>query len=193
MAIACSTAHAGTPAPGQSATPAALSRRVGVVDARMPDAAHIALDEATGSGTPPGDGAPLPELHFLRLSPPPGKAAECCIRPLAPIPPQQAGILRYDGEDAQPASESEARFTKAPGDGFVGLALDGKPSVKRISSHRLLLRWPDSKAPLRVDHCLSAEGLHVKISESTGAGRWKPAGHYYIPLGADVQANCPAE
>lgn len=75
----------------------------------------------------------------------------------------------------------------------MGLAVQGKPTVKHISSHRILLRWPDSRQQVRVDHCLAAEGLHVKIAENTGAGRWKPAAHYYLPLGADVQPDCPRE
>ncbi len=186
FALGCGAAHAAAPAPP--------SARVGIVDARMPDAARVALP---GMGSPTeaasGNAAPPHELRFLRLSPPQGKTTECCIRPQAPVDPQDASLLRYQGADAEPAAGRGARFTHAPGDGFVGLAMQGKPTIKRTSSHRILLRWPDSMQQVRVDHCLAAEGLHVRIAESTGAGRWKPAAHYYLPLGADVQPDCPRE
>lgn len=186
LAIGCAAVHAAAPAPP--------SARVGIVDARMPDAARVALP---GMESPaeagPGNPAPPHELRFLRLSPPAGQATECCIRPQAPVDPQKARLLRYQGADTEPAAEREARFTQPPGDGFVGLAVQGKPTVKHISSHRILLRWPDSRQQVRVDHCLAAEGLHVKIAKNTGAGRWKPAAHYYLPLGADVQPDCPRE
>lgn len=189
LALACGGAHAKGPAPAHAgAAPAPpLSERVGIVDARSPDAARIA--------TAPGakGGAADAELRYLRLSPPPGKAAECCIQPQAPTPTQEASILRYDGDDAQPAGEREARFTQPPGDGFVGLAVHGKPAVTRASSNRVFLQWPDHKGSVRVDHCLSTEGLHVKIADSVGPGRWKPAAHYYLPLGADVPPDCPAD
>ncbi len=186
FALGCAAAHAAAPAPP--------SARVGIVDARMPDAARVALPGMGPSAEAvPGNAAPPHELRFLRLSPPAGQATECCIRPQAPVDPQETSLLRYQGADAEPAAEREARFTHLPGDGFVGLAVQGKPTVKRASSHRLLLRWPDSRQQVRVDHCLAAEGLHVKIAESTGAGRWKPAAHYYLPLGADVQPDCPRE
>ncbi|MDA8521771.1 hypothetical protein [Acidovorax sp. NCPPB 4044] len=131
------------------------------------------------------------KIALLGLSPPAGKATECCIRPLAPVDGPEAALLRYEGPEAKPAAEREARFTHPPGDGFVGLSIEGRPAVKRASPQRILLRWPDRKTQVRVDHCLSTEGLHVKIAESTPAGGWKPAAHYYLPLGADVQADCP--
>lgn len=195
IALACGLAHAKPPRPGEAvAAPATpLAARVAILDARSPAIARLATMDAPDPAVPPGDGAPLPQLRFLRLSPPTGSSTDCCVQPLAPVDPQDASILRYEGESPQPAAEREARFTHAPREGFIGLALEGRPAVARMPGRRILLRWPDRKGSLRVDHCLSAEGLHLKISEGNGAGRWKPAAHYYLPLATDVQPDCPQE
>lgn len=195
IALAWGLAHAKPPRPGEAiATPAApLAARVAVLDARSPAMARLATMDAPDPAVPPGDGAPLPELRFLRLSPATGSSTDCCVQPLAPVDPQDASTLRYEGESPQPAAEREARFTHAPREGFVGLAVEGRPAVTRMPGRRVLLQWPDRKGSLRVDHCLSAEGLHLKISEGNGAGRWKPAAHYYLPLATDVQPDCPQD
>ncbi|SDO94860.1 hypothetical protein SAMN04489708_105107 [Paracidovorax cattleyae] len=185
IALAWGVAHA-APYPTKS-----LAARVAILDARSPATARLATMDATDPSVLPGDGAPLPQLRFLRLSPATASSKECCVQPLAPVDPRDASTLRYEGEDAQPAAEREVRFTHAPREGFVGLAVEGDAVVTRMPSHRILLRWPDRKASLRVDHCLSAEGLHLKISEGTGAGPWKPAAHYYLPLAADARPDCP--
>ncbi|WP_415266242.1 hypothetical protein [Acidovorax sacchari] len=192
VALAWGLAHAQPPRRGDTTgVPVSpLAARVAVLDARSPATARLATMDAADPTVPPGDGAPLPELRFLRLSPATESSTECCVQPLAPVDPQEASTLRYEGESPQPAAEREARFTPAPREGFVGLALEGRPAVTRMPGRRILLQWPDRKASLRVEHCLSAEGLHLKISEGTGAGRWKPAAHYYLPLATDVQPDC---
>ena len=178
-------AHAGTPPTAQPAAQVAqaaqaVSSRVGLLDARRPDAPRLVM------ATPQPDGEPQ---HYLRLSPPVGKKPECCVQP--GVAAQEASILQYRGEDAVPADEREAQFQKAPEEGFVGLLLQKNAVVTRTTAHRIVLRWPDRKARVRVDHCLSSEGMHVKIAESGAKGQWTPKAHYYLPLGSDVAADCP--
>jgi hypothetical protein len=82
--------------------------------------------------------------------------------------------------------------------GFVGLvfASGTQAKIKRLNSRELILQRSTRSGhlpPLYVRHCLSQEGLHVWLA---GARYSNPYGsqstHYYLPLGADVQADCPA-
>lgn len=173
------SAQADTAQPVPSASP--VSSRVGLLDARRPDAPRLVLGQLQPEGA---------ALHYLRLSPPMGKKPECCVQAGAAV--QDASILQYRGEDAVPADERDAKFQKAPEEGFVGLLLAKNAVVSRTHAHRVVLRWPDRKARLRVDHCLSSEGMHVKVAESGAKGQWVPKAHYYLPLGADVTPDCPA-
>lgn len=161
---------------------ALLSFRVGVVDASSPGSARVALAS--------GDAAPGGELHYLPLYPA-AKAPECCVRPQAAVPARDVSILRFDGDDSQLAAEHAAQFTQAPDEPFTGLAVQGKAMVTRASDQRLFLQWPDRKVSVRVDHCVSAEGVHVRIADSAGPGRWQPAAYYYLPLSKPATPDCP--
>ncbi len=161
---------------------ALLSSRVGVVDASSPGSARVALAS--------GDAAPGGELHYLPLYPA-AKAPECCVRPQAAVPARDVSILRFDGDDSQLAAEHAAQFTQAPDGPFTGLAVQGKAMVTRASDQRLFLQWPDRKVSVRVDHCVSAEGVHVRIADSAGPGRWQPAAYYYLPLSKPAAPDCP--
>ncbi|MFI8619232.1 hypothetical protein ACIGHN_27415 [Acidovorax sp. NPDC077693] len=141
-----------------SASP--VSARVGIVDARRPDAPRLVL----GQVQPEGEA-----LHYLRLSPPVGNKPECCVQ--VGIAAQDASILRYRGEDALPADEHDAKFRKLPNDAFVGVLLSKNSVVSRTSAHQVVLQWSDRQARVRVDHCLSSEGMHVKIAESDTKGQ----------------------
>ncbi len=163
-----------------SASP--VSSRVGLLDARRPDAPRVVLGQAQPDGET--------QHGYLRLSPPMGKKPECCVQ--AGTAAQDASILQYRGEDAVPADERDATFQKTPEEGFVGLLLAKNAVVSRTNPHRVVLRWPDRQARVRVDHCLSSEGMHVKVAESGAKGQWVPKAHYYLPLGADVTPDCPA-
>ncbi|GKS88681.1 hypothetical protein [Acidovorax sp. SUPP2539] len=156
-----------------SASP--VSSRVGLLDARRPDAPRLVL----GQPQPEGEA-----LHYLRLSPPMGQKPECCVQAGAAV--QDGSILQYRGEDTVPADERDAKFQKAPEEGFVGLLLAKNALVSRTNAHRVVLQWPDRKARVRVDHCLSSEGMHVRVAESGAKGQWVLKAHYYLPLGADV-------
>ncbi|MDA8521773.1 hypothetical protein [Acidovorax sp. NCPPB 4044] len=162
-----------------------LSTRIGVVDASAPGAALVAL--ASADQPVPAEG-----LHYLPLSPA-AKAADCCVRPQSAVPARDVAILRFDGDDAQLAAEHSAQFTRAPDGAFMGLTLQGKATVTRATEQRLFLQWPDRKVSVRVDHCFSAEGMHVRVADSAGPGKWQPAAYYYLPLKASVQPDCPLE
>ena len=72
---------------------------------------------------------------------------------------------------------------------MIALALAGPlPKVEAVSPQRLRLTWPGRTA-WRVEHCASTEGMHLRLQPEDGSA---PARAFYLPLGMDVEADCPA-
>lgn len=171
-------AQAGT-SPRVLASASPLSPRVGLLDSRRPDAPRLVM------GQPQPEGEPR---HYLRLAPSMGKKLECCVR--AGAAAQETSILQYHDEDMVPADERDATFQKAPEEGFVALLLPKNSVVLRTSARQVVLQLPGHHVRVRVDHCLSSEGMHLKIAESDAKGQWMPKAHYYLPLETDVMPDC---
>lgn len=173
-------------APGISAA------AVGLVDARQPDAPAVVV----GLQAPP-----QPQLlPFLRLSDPQARAVECCLR----VQPQPAdgGFLRYgegrDRQATQPLPGLAAQRLGSQAVPFVGLVLPPSVGVQvlRRSARQVDLGWTDpvSGRAVRwqVRHCLSTEGLHLWWAEPGATGRAGARHHDYLPLGMEVEPDCPA-
>jgi hypothetical protein len=74
---------------------------------------------------------------------------------------------------------------------MIALALAGPvPKVTAVSAHRLRLTWPGKAGAWRVEHCASSEGMHLRLQPEDGSA---PPRAFYLPLGMDVEANCPAD
>lgn len=64
------------------------------------------------------------------------------------------------------------------------------PLPSAFPPHQVRMGWATENLVLDVFHCVSSEGLHVRIAEdSTGS----ELAHYYVPLGAEVDADCTPE
>lgn len=163
---------------------------LGIVDAR-----HAAAQVVVA---PPPTPALLP---FVRLSDPNARRVECCVR----VQPGQipATITRAgaggDADALPPLQAQPARVLPASEAGpFVGLVLPPSSGARVLArtAHALTLQWfvagGEHAQRARVRHCLSSEGLHVWWRPLSSA-RAKPASweHVYLPLGMDVEADCP--
>ena len=153
-------------------------RRVGLIDARLPSAA-VAMGDTPVAGT---------KLHFFRLSSTKRRGAECCVK-VGDVA-ATTELLLYQGSETL-AAPARAAMVFAPVDeGFVGLALMGQGvRVRRLSGQKLSVSWKRLPGKVVVEHCLSQEGIHIRLSEPAHPD--KPV-HYYLPLGMAVEANCSA-
>ncbi|MFT3720554.1 hypothetical protein [Pseudorhodoferax sp.] len=174
LALLCAGALAAPAAAGPAA-------RVGLLDARQPGAAHLAWNAAEAPA-----GA---RLRYLPLSPPGACKPLCCVQAVEPTDTQ---IQRVGAREDRPLRGWTARLSARAAPPLVGLVFTRTPRVDYVNAQRVLLRWPGDSRPVRVDHCLSQEGLHVRLAERGPSGRWREAAHYYLPLGMEVEANCPA-
>jgi hypothetical protein len=154
--------------------------RVGVVDARAPGAEVTMVADARLQGK---------SLKFFRL---PGllrQQAECCIRSNRGAD-KATQILRYEGEDTTPALGWAGTLTTASDDGFLGLVLLGDGvHVRRINTQRFVISWSKQAGRLEVEQCLSSEGLHLRLKETSHP---RQSVHYYVALGMAVEPTCAA-
>ena len=149
--------------------------RVGLIDAKLPSAAAVIAEPPIASGG----------LRFYRLSSPIFRGIECCVN--IGEGAAQSSVLRYQGTDTSAVTAQAATFDQPLDEGFVGLVLAGPDvRVRRVNTHKVSVSWKRHRGKVDVEHCLSQEGLHVRLSH---AGRRV---HYYLPLGAAVEPNCPA-
>lgn len=174
----------GSPATATVAAVAAAG--LGLVDAREPQAL-VVVDAVPASGL----------LPFLRLSDPGARTVECCLRVQKDTQPSSILRLRVSGPiEAQPSTTEQAghpaQVVGAVEEGpFIGLVLPPGAGARVLwrRANALQLEWtaPGTPRPLRVrvQHCLSSEGLHLWWQRPGG-----PRVHLYVPLGMAVEADC---
>ena len=151
--------------------------RVGVLDARRPDGlASLVTSARTPSGT----------WRFVRLPSVSATRIECCVEAGGPT---ESSVLQLSGDEVAPTVAQGAIFEPVLKQGFIGLAVRGDLRIRVVSAHRLVLSWPNRERRLQVDHCLSAEGMHVWLRRGDRRLAGRPL-HYYFPLGVDVTPNC---
>jgi hypothetical protein len=129
-------------------------------------------------------------LHFFRLSPPLSSAFECCAyvtRAQAPSRDLASYALNADTPSryttAKLRERSEVPFFAL---GLVGVA-DVAPRILREDEHTFLILNKGGKPEHRVQHCVSTETFHVRITEAASA---RELLRYSLPLGMDVEADC---
>jgi hypothetical protein len=149
--------------------------RVGLIDAKLPGAVAVIAEQPMSRRA----------LRFYRLSSPIFRGVECCVN--IGEGAAESSVLRYQGTDTSAVTAQAATLDAPLEEGFLGLALAGPDvRVRRINSHKISVNWKRHRGTVDVEHCLSQEGLHVRLSHG---GRRV---HYYLPLGTAVEANCPA-
>lgn len=156
----------------------AVLDRVGLIDARRPDGVASLVTSA---------GAPSGKWRFLRLSASSATPIECCMEAGGTA---ESSALQLSGDDVVATVAQAATFEPALKQGFIGLAVRGDFRVRVVSAHRVMLSWPNQARRLRVDHCLSAEGLHVLLRSGRDGKFVDSPVHYYVPLGMDVTPDC---
>ncbi len=155
--------------------PKELLARVRLIDAKLPNAAVVVGEKPVGSS----------KLRFYRLSSPVSPGVECCVN-IGEVDAQTA-VLRYQATGPSAATALAATFDRPLDEGFVGLALVGPDvRVRRVNANKVSVSWKRRQGKVDVEHCLSKEGLHVRLSH---AGHRV---HYYLPLEMAVEPNCPA-
>jgi hypothetical protein len=151
---------------------------VGVVDARHAGAAAQLYFSRS---------VPMRRLSYFRLSDPTATAAQCCLSPKG-RPVSDPGVPSLAAGAQQATVRMAAVLSQGMEVGFIGLAFDGAGAVaQRLSVHQVRVEWARKKLALDVFHCVSSEGMHVRVAESSTGGE---LAHYYVPLGADVDADC---
>ena len=157
------------------ALPKALLDRVSLIDAKSPGSAAVISGQPMGGHT----------LRFYRLSSSTSTEVECCVSVGEGAVPSTA--LRYQGSDTVAVTARQATFDGPLERGFVGLALAGPGvRVQRINAHKISLSWKYRRGKVVVEHCLSQEGVHVRMSDASQSQ------HYYLPLDMEVEPNCPS-
>ena len=159
----------------------------GLADLRQPAAARVYPLDGRAAATPA-------RLQYLPLAPPADARIACCLRPArraTPAADTAPAVERLPADDSRPLdSRALARPPRSTGGPMIALALAGPaPKVEALSAHRLRLSWPGRVTPWRVDHCTSGEGLHLRVQPEDGSA---PVRALYLPLGMDVEADCPA-
>lgn len=176
LALATLPAAAHTPAPW-----------FGLADLRQTGAARVHALDGRAAATPA-------RLHYLPLAPPADARIGCCLQPSRAaaaaadtLPPVE---LVADGQARPLEGRALARPPRSSGGPLIALALAGPaPKVQAVSAHRLRLTWPGRAGAWRVEHCASTEGMHLRVQPEDGSA---PPRAFYLPLGMDVEADCPA-
>jgi hypothetical protein len=160
---------------------------LGWADLRQPSAAARVYPLQAQGVTPA-------RLHFVPLAPPRAAHIACCLRPgragatgedLSPPVELVAG-----GEDRPLVGHTLARPPRHTGGPMIALALAGPvPKLAAISPQRLRLTWPGRAGAWRIEHCASTEGMRLRLQPEDGSA---PPRAFYLPLGMDVEPDCPA-
>ena len=133
---------------------------------------------------------PMRRLSYFRLSDPSATAAQCCVSPKG-RPVSDPGVPSLVAGAQRATVRLAASLSHDAETGFVGFAFDGTGAIaRRLSPHRVRVEWDSEKLALDVFHCVASEGMHVRVADGrTGS----ELAHYYVPLGADVDADCTPE
>lgn len=164
---------------------------VGLVDQRR-------ADQPAQLFSVPGSRRPA-SVAYLQLSPattPP--RIRCCLQPAGPARAADeavASLIAAAGEAAT-LQQQPARLATRRREPAVLLAFDGRGArIESPAPQTLLVRWPGRAQQLQVQQCVSQEGLHVRVSirAEPGSAPAAPVRHFYLPLGMDVDPDCPRE
>lgn len=152
--------------------------KVGIVDARHAGtAAHLYF----------GGAVPTDRLSYLRLSDPAAAASQCCVAAYGPTAVNNTVLRQAEKENL---GTLQAPATLAPGSdtGFIGIAFEAQgAAAERLSPYHVRVAWPRRKQSLDAFHCLSSEGMHVRVVDTaTGV----EVVRYYVALGTEVDADC---
>jgi len=151
---------------------------VGVVDARHAGtAAQLYFSRSV----------PMRRWSYFRLSDLSATAAQCCLSPKG-RPASDPGVPSLAAGAQRATVRMAALLSHDAEAGFIGLVFDGTgAAARRLSPHQVRVEWAREKLVLDVFHCVSSEGMHVRVAEG---GTGSELAHYYVPLGADVDADC---
>jgi hypothetical protein len=177
------------------ASPKQISKwSIGLIDARDPSTVTVALN----ANRQPEKSQSMP---FLRLSDPNSIQVECCVTVQTEL--VSSTMLRTTDlkhtQNMTPIQGLRSTLTSKTKIGFVGLVLPPsiRLNIKRLTPQKLRIeRITRNGTPsilFNVKNCLSQEGLHVWIQDAASSTKHNPQPvHYYLPLGVDVEPNCPA-
>ena len=125
------------------------------------------------------------QLRYFSVSQTERTQSSCCV------------TIGKRATKAQDGSEVRAGLLsrRAP-EGFFGVVFVNAPSqIERTSPNEVRLSWHASRAPatavsVRVIHCVSAEGLNVRVLKQTDGADGTELHRYYVPLGMDIEPDC---
>lgn len=154
---------------------------VGVVDARHSGtAARIYYSRSV----------PMRRLSYFRLSDVSATSAQCCVSPKG-RPVSDPGVPSLAAGAPRATVRMAASLSHAVEAGFIGVVFDSTGAIaQRISPHQVRIEWAREKLALDVFHCVSSEGMHVRVAPAAEGSTGNELAHYYVPLGADVDADC---
>ena len=129
-------------------------------------------------------------VRFLRLSVPLSPGLECCAYVGRGQLPSR-DLLAYDLNGGVPSRYTTARLGRRNEIPFMALGVVGPlgdmPQVMRENEHSFLMRYQAGRAEHRVQHCVTGETFHVRVTDAASA---RELLRYSLPLGMDVQADC---
>jgi hypothetical protein len=139
--------------------------------------------------------SPRAALSYVPLAPAEARPrVACCVHARGRARPDTdsgAALLQADTE-APPLQRQAARLSRPVSGPVIALAIDGRhASVDSTEPQTLLIRWQGRAEQLQVRHCASTEGMHVRVTQL--GGRAVPVQQFYLPLGMEVEADCPAD
>ena len=138
--------------------------------------------------------APAPgALSYVVLAPADDKPRlSCCLKPQGRAKPDTDSGTALLHTDAPALRRQALRRAQGATQPQVALAITGRHAqVDKLAPQTLLIRWAGRDQQLKVQSCTSSEGMHVRVTPQGAAAA--PAQHFYLPLGMDVEADCPAE
>lgn len=122
------------------------------------------------------------QLRYLNVSQIERTQASCCV------------TLSKRTAQAQDGSEVRAGvLSRRAAEGFFGVVFVNAPiQIERTSANEIELSWRASRADatpasVRVIHCLSTEGLNLRVLQRSDGAELR---RYYVPLGMDVEPDC---
>ena len=153
---------------------------VWLVDARQAQQVIGVPANRTGLAT---SGAPISLLRVFRMSDPGASRLECCLRMTGTKATGNSFSIQSESKDrADRVPELLERSGGEPSDPYLGLAVAGGDAFVRNRRHQSFeVAWKDHAARIRVEHCVTQEGLRIEVTSATGRSR------YYLPLGMDVE------
>ena len=127
-------------------------------------------------------------MRFLRLSPPLSTALECCVRVTRPVAPSRDLRAHVAETESRAPRFATARLTQPRPVPFIGVGVPFTVSkFVRENAHSFLLKRTDGLPDLRVQHCVTGETFHLRVTDTASSQERR---RYALPLGMDVEADC---